>query len=83
MEGGITKRVHLVAAIFALIALTATDAVVARLYDATLHTSREITVCTFEHKVQTGIVIWEAFVEVLYGELHITIILKGLHVVKG
>jgi len=83
VEDGIAERMYLVTAIFTLVALTATYTVIARINDATLHTSREITVSTFEHKVQTGIVIWKAFVEVLYCELHTTSVLQWLHVVKG
>ncbi len=83
MKDGITEWVYLVAAVFAFVTLTATNAVVAGVGHSTLVTRWQVTVGTREHIVQTGIVIWKTFIEVLYGELHTTSVVQGLHVVKG
>lgn len=83
MEDSIPKRVYLEATVFAFVAFTTSDTVVAGICNTTLSTGWESTVSTTEHIVQTGIIIWEPFVEVLYGELHTTSVLQRLHVVKG
>lgn len=83
MEDGVSEGMYLVTTIFTFIALTPTDAVVARVSDTTFSTSWDVTACTLKHEVQTSIVIWKPLVEVLYRELHTTSVLQGLHAVKG
>ncbi len=71
-------------AVFAFIAFTATDMVVAGVDNATVGAGRHITVGLLEHVVETGSIAWEPFVELLDGErcTHVTSILQRLHVVK-
>lgn len=83
MENSMSQWVYLIATVFALVAFTAFDAVVTWLYDAALRASGHSTVSLLEHVVQTGVIIWEAFVEVFNRELHTTSVLQRLHVVKG
>lgn len=83
MEDSMSQRVYLVTAVLTLVTFTAFDAVIARLCNATLWTGRRIGVDLLKYIVQTGIVIWEAFVEVFNRELHTTSVLQRLHVVKG
>ena len=83
MEDSFGKWMNLVATVFAFVALTATDAVVARVSNAAFGANRQLAVGEVKHIVQTSCVIWEAFVEVFNRKLHTTSVLQRLHVVKG
>ena len=83
MEDRFGEGMYLIATIFAFIALTIANTVVAWIDDATLEAGWHITVCLLEEVVQTTGVVGEAFVELLDGELHTYSVLQRLHVVKG
>ena len=83
MEDSVSQRMYLVTTVFTLVAFSILDPVVARLHNPTLQAGGHISVSLLEHIVQTGIVIWETFIEVLDGEPHTTSVLQRLHVVKG
>lgn len=69
MKDRAAERMYLIAAVFAFIALTATNAVIAWFNDATLWTGGHITVGLLEHEVETGVIIWEQFIEAFEGYL--------------
>ena len=60
----------LVAAVFALVALTNLDSVVARIYASTLWAGCHITVGLLEHVGNTRIVIGKSLIELLDGVSH-------------
>ena len=61
---------ELVAAVFALVALTNLDSVVARIYASTLWAGCHITVGLLEHVGNTRIVIGKSLIELLDGVSH-------------
>jgi hypothetical protein len=78
------ERVYLIATIFAFITLTAANAVIARLHNATLWAGRHTAVGLLEYIVETGVIVREQFIEAFDGYLfHISSVLQRLHVVKG
>lgn len=86
MEDSVSQGVYLIATVFTLVTLTAFNTVVAWLCHPTLRAGGYSVVGLLEHVVQTGVVIWKAFVEVFNRELlliHTSIVLQRLHVVKG
>ena len=84
MEDSTAKRMYLIAAVLAFVALPATNTVVAWLDDATFGTSRHVAVGLLEHEVEAGVIVREQFIETFDGNLfHTSSVLQGLHVVKG
>jgi hypothetical protein len=75
---------YLIATVLAFIAFTATYAVIARLYNATLRAGRHMLVGLFEHEVQTCSIVGEQFIEAFDSYLfHTSSVYQRLHVVKG
>jgi hypothetical protein len=72
MEDGTCQRVYLVTAIFALIALTAANTVVALVYNATVRTSGHVAISLLVQVVETRRIIRKAFIELFNRELHTT-----------
>lgn len=68
MEDRASQRVDLIATIFAFVALTATDTVVAGVDDATVGAGRHVSIGLFKHILQAGDIVWEPFVELFDGE---------------
>lgn len=83
MKDGVSQRMYLVATIFTLVTFSVFNAVITWAHNTALWASRHGTIGLLEHIVQTGVVIWEAFVEVLNGKPYTTSVLQRLHVVKG
>lgn len=70
MEDCVSERMYLITAIFAFEAFAITHAVVAGFNYATFRTGGHVAIRLFEHVVEAGIIIWEAFVELFDGESH-------------
>ncbi len=85
MEDCASQRMDLVATVFAFVAFTVSDTVVAGVNDAAVGAGEHTAVCLLEHEVEAGGVVWEPFIELLDRErcTHTTSVLQRLHVVKG
>lgn len=83
MENSVSQWVYLVTTVLALVALTATHPVVARVGNTTLWTGRQLAVGQIKHIVQTSGIVGETLVEVFNRKPHTYSVLQRLHVVKG
>ena len=84
MEDSTAKRMYLIAAVLAFVALPATNTVIARFHDATLWAGGHSAMGLLEYIVEAGIIVREQFIEAFDGYLfHTSSVLQRLHVVKG
>lgn len=85
MKDRTSQRMDLIGAVFAFVAFTVTDTVVAGVEDAAVNTGRHVAIGLFEHVVEAGRIVWKPLVELFDCErlTHIFSLLQRLHVVKG